>query len=273
MNNKALIIPHMGIGDQLNILPIVKYIYDKYETIFIICTSKTILNVQSFYKNYAKVNIIRSINRWFKPEYLFTSPIQKIIKNNCVDIYGFGIFRNIVHNLPVLPFLNPPFVFYEEFNLPYSIFWSHFELNVTDKALELLNYVKDIDYVFIHPNYSEGCIFDLHFIENHLGKTKNDILIIDSSTNHYKPEEPFYNLANLFINHLVHDYTEIIKYAHSLYLSDSCFFCLSLHLDIKTNNCFVLPRFKNTDYSYIWTDKYSFPNTPNLKKFITLNSI
>lgn len=270
---KALIMPHFGIGDQINTIPIVRYLYEKYSEIHLVCIDSTYENVYSFYKNCPKVKIIRlNIDSTWFPKNMFIRPkIKEALKNNKYDFYIMGSHYKHFYNKENNQFQKLPFNFYKDINIPYSVFWNYFDIHITKKAINLHNYVKNIDYVFIHPDFSRGKLFTLYFIEKHLGKSKNEMLIIDSSYNHYKPEDPFFQTADLFLNHLVHDYTEIIKNAHSLYLSDSCFFCLALHLDITTNNCFLFPREKTINYEYFWSDDYYFPKISNLKKFTQLS--
>ena len=75
----------------------------------------------------------------------------------------------------------------------------------------------------------------------------------------------------MFINLPLLYYVDTIINSNNIVLSDAAFFCLSLQLKIKTNNCFYISRFTNKSYDYFYSNKYGFKNKYEFKKFKPFN--
>ena len=90
-------------------------------------------------------------------------------------------------------------------------------------------------------------------MENKLKFSKNEYLIINPNYNVYKESEPFYDIANTFLNLPLPHYIDTIKNASKVIVTDSSFFCLSLYLNIHTNECYYKSR-NNVDYTIITSD-------------------
>jgi hypothetical protein len=71
----------------------------------------------------------------------------------------------------------------------------------------------------------------------------------------------------MFINLPLLYYVDTIINSNNIVLSDAAFFCLSLQLKIKTNNCFYISRSTNKNYDYFYSNKYGFKNKYEFKPF------
>lgn len=76
----------------------------------------------------------------------------------------------------------------------------------------------------------------------------------------YKKSHYFYDIAEMFINKNILNYKDILINATSIFLSNSAFFSLAIHLDLKATNKIV---FKRDGYSinYLWTPEYGYNKT------------
>jgi hypothetical protein len=109
--------------------------------------------------------------------------------------------------------------------------------------------------------------FTLDRVEKHLDlskdqgpRSKDQILMIDPCINHYPIGHPFYEKAEHMKGHIINDYVDTLINAKALYIYDSCFFCLAMHLGLKSDRCFYTSRFgdKKPFYDYLWGPKYGF---------------
>jgi len=92
--------------------------------------------------------------------------------------------------------------------------------------------------------------------------------VINPNNNIYNKVDPFFELANEFLNHPLSFYISTIINANKIILTDSSFFCLAINLPIKTQECYLKSR-QNRDYSYLYKKKY-FDSILNRKIFRVL---
>lgn len=275
-STKILFLSHMGLGDIINTVSIVRYLDTMYDEVHIFVFQKFINNMIDIYGYNKKIKFVPCDNIYY-----LTWPTRKEIYNNInFDIYekvyasGEHI-RNLYNKHPSLNKL--PFNFYDDTNLPYNIFRDFFYIPKTIKSVELYNIIKQAsinEYIFMHGSSSTGVHFDYSYIENALQISKNDILIIDPNINQYNVNDKYYNIAQQFINMNILDYIDTITNASKLYLSDSCFSCLAIQLNLKSDHNYIISR-SIIDYSYLWTESYGYNQNkyPLQKKFITINKI
>jgi hypothetical protein len=209
--------------------------------------------MKKFYLDSNKIEFYPVIND-FEISPIYGCSHQKFYEvTNGFDIYMCGSHIKNYNN-----FNNIPFSFYFDFGLDYNIFWDYF--NIPYKLYEQLNYNEP--YIFIHNSSSSGNVFTLDNINKWNINLKDNILLINPCYNMYDINHKFYNIANKYINKDLIHYIELIINADKLYISDSSFMCLSLNLDIKTEECYYISR-NNNSYSYIWSKYY--PTNPNKK--------
>jgi hypothetical protein len=92
--------------------------------------------------------------------------------------------------------------------------------------------------------------------------------VINPNNNIYNKVDPFFELANEFLNHPLAFYIDVIINATKIIMTDSSFFCLSLNLPIKTNELYLKSR-DNRDYSHFYKKEY-YNTKLNKKIFKTL---
>jgi RimJ/RimL family protein N-acetyltransferase len=258
---KAFLLSHLGLGDNITALPVARYLSTMYDEIIVVCKESTYENLKLLYSDDNTIKLLPVPNdQYINP--LYNEINYKRETKDC-DVYLMGYHnpKNAL-NLYDIGRYNPknlPFNFYDDINMDYSIFWKYFylpKLDQSDKLYEILieNNIKS--YIFVHNIASSGVVFTYKNLDD-------DILIINPCNNHYSPEHKYYELAEKFVNKKLPEYMKIMSNADELYLADSSFFCLALGLDIKTNKCYIASR-NNTDYSYIWTDKYKYKNNKRI---------
>lgn len=261
--NKAFVLTHIGLGDNLTALPVVMYLSTKYDIVYVVCKNRNAENMKIFYLTKPNIKVLQI------EEDCNINELSSYF--NICDNYRCGFHINNHH-----PIVDLPFNFYDDMNIPYSVFWEYSYIHETQKSEDLLTllYSKldNKDYIFVHNSFSQGTVFDLAFLENKFNIDKNKTLIINPCINFYDPntETENYNIANLFINHKLSDYTKIIKNASKIILTPSSFFCMSIQLNIITDDCFVVC---DGSYDYIWNDKYGYNKSINKKKFTTINPL
>lgn len=275
MNDKALILGHLGLGDQIHYVGLVRYLREKYNKVIIIAKDNySINNIKQFYSDDKSIYIYKvNSDRDISPSYGASSSFFNRIFKEC-DHYlmgfhkhGIGIQNNFIHDLP--------FCFYDDVNIPYNIFWDAFHVNIPKKSNDLYNILKDDkinEYVFVHNSSSGGIVFTDEYINKKTGLDKNEILFVNPCMNMYNKDHKYYEIAEKLQDHLLLDYKDLIENASYVILSDSSFLCLSLHLKIKTDNCYGCRRKDdgyNYTYEHIWSDKYK-SNDKTLKQFIEL---
>ena len=261
----AFILTHLGLGDNITSIPIVRYLREKYSKVKVVCKKQYLENLKSFYNDDQNIEFI-PVNGDKDISPLLNIDSFNFYSKNC-DNYIVGLHLTKHHSFNYLPFN-----FYDDLNLSYSIFWNYFKISnhINNNFNELL---KNIPYIFVHntTNTTQE-LFSSQDIEKHFNISKNNILFINSNKNMYDKEHEYYNLAEKFVNLKLIEYVEIIKNGLKILLTDSSIFCLSIHLEIKTDECYVISRFGDS-YDYIWNKEFGYDSEKykNMKKFKNLN--
>lgn len=249
---KAIILTHIGLGDNITAIPAVRYYSIIYDEIYVIAKNHNKHNVELFYSDDPTIKVIGVKN---DNEY-YTSPIIKELINDS-NVVTAGC-----HTKDCKSFNYLPFNFYDDMKLEYSVFWNYNYIAQCKESVELYNILKTVNnttkYVFIHNTTSGGTIFDY--------TSTSDILIINPCINSYTPEHPYYEIAEKFINKPLAYYSDIIINASEVIVSDSSFMCLSIQLPIKTDKCYYISR-DNTSYDHIWDSKYGYDVISLYRKF------
>lgn len=268
----AFILTHLGLGDNITSMGIVRYYSTIYDEIYVVCKNKYESNVRLLYQDDKTIHIypIDSLNMsnddictYFG---ISNKPNAKYIYNNEeYDLITTGMYSAINTNYYTIPFC-----FYKDVNLDYSIFWEYSYIIDTDESKKLYNELvkRNIkNYIICHTSSSDiEYVFTIKDIKNTQEIDINNTLIIDIGKNIYSLDDPFYDIANIFVMKPIIYYKDTIINASQIYTTDSCLFTMSLLLDIKTDKCYVIPRNKIQDlYNYIFTDEFKFNNNKNRK--------
>lgn len=272
---KAFILTHLGLGDHITSLGIVRYYATLYDEMFIVCKSKYEENVRLLYQDDPTLKI-------------YPVEMSQIREGVINEVIGFSQTANAtyIHNGQVYDLITTgmfgpintksftiPFCFYDDVKLDYSIFWDYGTIMDTKESKELYEELikhKIQDYIVIHTGSSGGEVFNLQELEYKWNIDRHTTFIIDVERNRYDTTHPFYQIAQIFVNKPLIYYKDTLINASQIYVTDSSFFCLAILLDIKTPKCYVIPRCKDPNgYQYIFTDRFKY-NPLKTRHFITL---
>lgn len=278
--SKIFLIVHTELGDMINHCGMFRYFSKLYDEVKIACRSDFINQLEYMFADCINIKFHR-LDRWgYYPELISKEPLEVIQKDyELISKEQLEVIRKDYDILP-LGYFSPnaknynfnflPFVFYDMAMLPYSIFWDFYHFRITDESIRLYNILKDNNiskYVFMHASTSWGRVINPEDIKYRLNVDYNDTLYICTDYNIYNPEHKFYKIANEFVMKYVIDYTTTIENASYVILSDSCIFCLSLHIPIKTLECYYANCRVGEDYSYVFDKKNNYDSTKGLPIF------
>jgi hypothetical protein len=269
VRKKAFILTHLGLGDHITSMGIVRYYATKYDELHVVCKKKYEDNLRLFYKDDITIKIFPIDTRNIKDDDI-SSHFGFSKKSNATYIYNNEIYDLIttgMHGPINTKSYNIPFCFYQDVQLDFDIFWEYSHIIDTQEANDLYNLlIKNnvSDYILIHNSSSRGNAFLIEEIENKGNLDRNKILFINTERNVYLHGHPFYELANKFVMKPLVFYKNVIINASQIYVSDSCIFCLCLVLNIKTDKCYIIN--KGWGYEYIFTEQYKF-NPQRTRKF------
>lgn len=267
-SKKVFLLQHLGMGDHLTCCGMTRYLSTLYDEVLLVCKNKNLNNLKELYSN--DKNIIFYVvdnDNEISPRYGFDiNKFNEITKD--YDKYLCG-YHNINKNVS---FHNLPFCFYEQLNIDTDILWEYFNVPDISNSNYLFNQVKNYKLIFIHNSSSNGVLFDELTIIKSMNIDIDNYLIINPCNNFYNNDDEIkYNLCESIKNQSIISYKKIIENSDFIFLSDSSFFCLSMNLDLKTNNNYLIKRKSNSysNYDIIWSDKYNYKKF-NKKKFIQL---
>ena len=264
---KAFVLTHLGLGDNITAIGMVRYLSTCYDKVIVVCKKKNEKNVKSFYNDDKDIEIYSVLNDT-KISVNFGFSIKKFNEiTKDMDVYLCGNCHNKKNKIYSLPFS-----FYDDAKISTSTFWDYFYIPDSEFSNRLYKILEgNINYVFIHNTSSVGKVFSIEHIEKKLKISRNDILMINPCYNIYDYNHKFYDIANKFINHKLIDYTKTIINAEYVIVCDSSFMCVALNLEIKTDKCFYIAR-RNRSYAHLYNDKYIFDKNLRRQKFINLNT-
>lgn len=247
--NSAIFFYHLGIGDTLNMNGAVNYLCENHDEIYIISYSYYYENTRILYNNNYKVKIISVSNKdemWIDTKDNYFIPSYKEIEKYFNKQYRCGLYldRNKICT-------NFPISFYEDINLSPDIRFSHCRLPCLPESKELYDKIKDKEYIFVQQKSSSKII-------NLVKWDKQKILTIDPNINVYEKSDPFYELAEEFVNKPFFHYNDTIQNASQIYLIDSSFSVLVFLIpNCKARICKICCRDDESiiDYSNVFLDK------------------
>lgn len=267
IKKKAFILTHLGLGDNITCMGIVRYFATIYDEIYVVCKKVNEKNVRLFYQDNIKIKLyvidttnVDDISTHFG---FSTKANAKYIYNNEeYDLITTGCHGPVQTSCGIIPFC-----FYKDVNLDYSIFWDYSYIIDTNESLELYNEILNNnikDYIICHNSCSSGKVFKIEDIESKRNISRDDILIINIGENIYTPGHKYYEIANKFVMKPLLHYKDTLINSSEIYISDSSFFCMAILLNIKTDKCYIVSRGRN--YNYVFTEQFKF-NPNKTRKF------
>lgn len=268
--SKLLLITHNELGDMINHCGMIRYYSTIYDEVKVVCRNDYQKQLEYMFED------DKTITFYPKPKYKYDNSdiltpqeTENISKDYIIKRLGNHIKEPT--NTYYFHTLFLPFNFYHNANIPYNIFWDYYYFRQTSESNRLYNILKNnniISYVFIHTSAANCMIFDINYIKNKLNIDKDNILIINSDYNIYDKNHIFYNIANEFVMKNILDYYTTIQNATYVILTDSCIFCLALHIPIKSENCYYVNNRHGQLYSsYLWNEKFGFNDKLGINKF------
>lgn len=234
---KAFVLHHLGMGDMIYCVGMVRYLSTLYDEVKVVCKRKYLANVRQMYSDDPSIVIYpvegdRDISvKLGAPPSVFQEATAGHDVFVCGDHLGHGKYYQAI-----------PYEFYDDVKIDRQVFWTYFHVNLPSQLVP-----PDVPYVFVQANTSEGKLFDTSYVENTVGT----VLIVDPTLNHYPQGHPNYEIAESYAGKNLFEYADIMCGASKILLADSSFMCLAWHLPLKTSDCFVCSR-GDRSYSHLW---------------------
>lgn len=259
---KCFILSHLGMGDHLTAVGMVRYLSTLYDEITVVCKDKNKKNVEELYSNDETIRIYPVANDGdISPRYgCPTKRFKDITQDNEVFLVGY-------HNLNRRPFdVNKlPFCFYEQMNLPATHMWEFFDVPSLPNAYQLYEHIKGKKFIFVHNTSSEGEVFSTQQMRdimnsNHTTTTLDNYILINPNQNMYDTSHPNYAVAETLKGHSILSYKLVIENADFVFVSDSSFFCLAFQLFLKGDHHYLIQRASTNyaNYEHIWSNTYKY---------------
>jgi len=252
--NKAFFLGHLGLGDQINCIPIVRYLASRFDQVILVCKNIHQKNLELIYQDDPSIELyLVDSDEHISPSFGFSKKeFEKITS-------GFTVFRCGKHQPKVsslsfkkkkLDFTDIPFCFYKDLKLSTDIFGSYHHIASLAESHELYKNIQQLDYIITHTSASQGQLIDLTKAEKALNVDKDKILLIDINNNFYPQGHHFHDLAARFIGLPLPHYKTSLIHAKKLLLTDSSLFCMAISLPVECEKFYYISR-DDRDYSYI----------------------
>lgn len=270
---KAFVLGHLGLGDQFDDVGIVRYLSTKYDKVYVVAKTKSSENIKKLYLDDKSIKIFNTEDdRFLSPAYgACRDKFKKIVKN--CDVYTIGFHKHGIHiKYPSDKMYDLPVSFYHDTNVPFYAFWKYFYIPTYESSKILYNLINDCaeSYIFIHNTSSIGKIFNIEDIEKKFNLNKDKTLFINPCVNLYNENHKFYEIAQQFVFKDFVDYITTIENASKVILTDSSFCSLAIHLDIKTDERYIVYRRGNSynySYNHLWENpKYKYKKSKPFKQ-------
>lgn len=244
VKSQAFILSHLGLGDQIILNPLVRYIGTKYDKVTLVVKKSNLFNIQQLYSDDPFIDFhIVDDDKEISPNYGADSTILSNISSKNT-VYTCGFHKNKHHT-----FNDFPFCFYDDMDIPRDVYYDYGF--ITNRyAIKC----PDEPYVFIHSQNSQGDEIDIDVIERILHINRYEKLVLDPYMCHYKNGDKFYEVAQQIVNLPLLSYPYIIEKAEKLFMVDSSFMCLALYLDLTASIFYVCARHRD-DYSKLLKNK------------------
>lgn len=261
---KAFVLSHLGLGDNITSIGAVRFLSTQYDEVYVVCKNRNKKNIEMFYNDDPDIKIFSVENdKNISPNYGFNKKkFNELTKNMDLYLCGNHLLNKKKHSTAIIPFN-----FYNDFNLKYDVFWKYFYISYYQESKNLYTVLENYKIVFIHNTSSSGIVFDKNILLKKLGiECKENTIIINPDRNEYEKTHKFYNIAEKFIFKPLTYYVDTIINSKYVIVTDSCFFCLSINLPIKTKDCYYVSR-NNKNYDYLYDKKYGYIDDYENKKF------
>lgn len=219
---KCMLIPHLGLGDMINMIGAIRYLSSCYDEIVVFCKERNIENMKLFLEDDPTIDFFVVPNNFHA---VFTEPYQNF------NGFQYRVLACGLHD-GTKPFVEGdfPLTFYRDINLDTSIISTYFFVNENHSVI----YKEQIPfpYIFVHDESSTEN-FDFKNI------ISSNLTIINPNRVDYQETHPHYDLLKKLCGKPLIFYKEIIENATEIYTTDSSFLCLANRLDTSKVTKFV----------------------------------
>ena len=249
----AFVLTHLGLGDNITAIGAVRYLSTCYDKVLVVCKEKNKRNMELFYGDDESIELYPVVNdKNISPRLGFNYNAFKQITKN-MDLYLAG--AHCLTKNPN-PYTDLPFNFYRDMGINEKYFWDYFYVHRPPQSQALFKKLGSINkYIFVHNSSSMGVAFGITEIEKKCTFDKNKIFVVNPCINNYKKDDPFFELAEGFLNQPLAFYIDLIINANKVIMTDSSFFCLAMNLPLVTDEFYLKSR-DSRDYSYFYNKKY-----------------
>jgi len=164
MKKSCAVIPHNGLGDNINSVSMCKYLSTIYKKVYHICRYSFHENISLFYDKYKNIEVYK-LNCDFGKNF-FVNNIFKTVD----DVYLLGIHQNNKYKRNIEEYTNiigdiklyddniVPLSFYNMVNINPNVYFKY-NIDDTKESNILYRLIENIDYIFIHNSSSSGIKF------------------------------------------------------------------------------------------------------------------
>jgi hypothetical protein len=246
---RAFVISHMGLGDMICMIGIVRYLSTIYDEVEVAVKENYLSNIKLFYQDddTIKFRIIDDPNK-----YVFKN--ESMIDNN-TKVYCCGYHSDIGWQVNYNNTI--PEIFYQQMGFDYKTAQEYFYIDTTHfNNDKLLKEITDKEYIFVHDSSStENKSITEKLIDN------CDMLIINPNKNPYQLNtgfDEYFRINKLLQNKPIAYFIPIMMNAKEIHCVDSSFFNLANFVDttkVERLVCYprdntVYPNFNKFEYVY-----------------------
>jgi hypothetical protein len=247
---KAIILSHLGLGDNVALTSLARFLLNYYEEVQFICKEYYLENVKEFFHSDENIVCI-PVRANGGPEDI--SQIDEIIRNSYSDkdVYISGFchtnrlssqikhpkileYQQLEKNNTNYDFfydsMDYSFIknFYNDLKIGADIYFEYFRIDTTEISLKLYDMVKNYRIIFLQINCSsQGQKLKIDGLkEKYLNNDK--VILICTSENLYDKEiyPTKHEICNNFIFKKLVNYIDVIINSDEIYVTDSCFSCI-----------------------------------------------
>jgi len=245
--SEAFVLSHLGLGDNICMLGAVFYLTSLYEKVFFVVKERYQKNIELFIENHPKITlyVVKEDEDISPPWGCTLEHFLNVTRGKKVFLSGLHIFTTTYNSLN-----NFPQCLYQDMKLDFSIFYNYFPkitLPIHPQIKNLFSF--NLPIIFCHDSSSMG---EVNLLTRHsdIQLAQQSQIIVNPCKNMYSPDHPFFHWMETLVFLPVAEYIPLIEQADQIIITDSCFWCLTVHLKTKpTAKKFCYQRYHYIDFS------------------------
>ena len=223
---RALVLGHFGLGDMIGLNGAVRFIALQHDETYLACAPSNLATVTAMYADMPSIKVVAGAQSGYIKPPTATSPGESVNYDPTffTNVYRSGFYKQgheLMNDLPSC--------FYRDMGLEPAVRHTFFHVPHSQASRDLHSMIGGLSYIFVQRKSSDN-FTDL------VKWDRNEVLTIDPNVNIYSPGEPWYDLAQVFVNRPFFDYVDTIENATEIHTVDSSFYCLASYLTTKAVN-------------------------------------